>query len=224
MNLTSPPKPAQSGPSPPQSDNGSPGCQAGRRSRAADPSRCAARHDAIDQALVDDAMPSFESGMPAHLLPSPLLLACERDTPAFEQLVRPAVVQGLGEPVIAADILDRPVATQADEHDLDLLLRTECPIVLGLPSVTLACAFLRTRAPRADQGRDAPVGRTVIARPSASVALSFGHWIATVPRRRDQRAPQGFHLTAGPSEGAYAGTHVPVWYPRLRRGVVVGYF
>src|SRR5439155_17468831 len=48
---------------------------------------------------------------------------------ALEQLVAPGVIERLGDLVIAADLLDRSIAAQPRQHDLDLLLGGERPVL-----------------------------------------------------------------------------------------------
>jgi hypothetical protein len=57
-----------------------------------------------------------------------LLLAGELGLAALEQLVAPAVVEGLGDVVLAADVSHRAVPTEPGEDDLELLLGAELPV------------------------------------------------------------------------------------------------
>jgi hypothetical protein len=57
-----------------------------------------------------------------------LLLARQRLAATLQQLLAPRVVERLGDLVLPADLLHRPIATQPGEHDLDRLLGRELPV------------------------------------------------------------------------------------------------
>jgi hypothetical protein len=57
------------------------------------------------------------------------LLARQRGQASLEELVAPAVVERLRDPVLAADLAHAAVALQPGQHDLQLLLRRPAPVL-----------------------------------------------------------------------------------------------
>ena len=82
--------------------------------------------------LLELAESPLEPGNPALQLPlaAPLLLPGQRLPAALEQPLPPRVIQRFGDLMPPAQLLDRHVAAQASQHDLQLLLRGKRPVLL----------------------------------------------------------------------------------------------
>src|SRR6266511_883146 len=93
-------------------------------------------------------------------LAAPLLLARQRFAAALEQLVAPGVEERVRDLVLAANLLDRAVAAQPGQHDLDLLLRRPAAVLPLLAQPSLLVGRAAHPEPAAGQSlrRYAPPG------------------------------------------------------------------
>src|SRR5439155_819346 len=99
--------------------------------------------------------------LPAQLpLAAALLLARQRLAAALEQLVAPRVEERVRDLMLTADVLHRPVAAQAGQHDLDLLLRRPTAVLALLAQPCLLLGRAAHPEPAAGQSlrRYAPPG------------------------------------------------------------------
>src|SRR5439155_9906546 len=116
---------------------------------------------------------------PAQLLLALAPLLAGEPLPArLEQLIAPAVEERLRDRVLAADLPDAAVAAQSGQHDLELLLRRERPVLplLAQPS--------------------SPFGRAAHAEPTAGQSLRR-YAPPGLPG-----APSQLPVNAGPGSGA----------------------
>src|SRR5207247_5163565 len=91
------------------------------------------------------ALPTHRPLQPADLPPqlplaAALFLARQRPAAALQQLVAPGVEERVRDLVLTADVLHGPVAAQAGQHDLDLLMRRSSAV---LTLLTLTRLLLR---------------------------------------------------------------------------------
>src|SRR5207247_2388559 len=102
------------------------------------------------------ALPTHRPLQPADLPPqlplaAALFLARQRPAAALEQLVAPAVEERVRDLMLTADVLHGPVAAQAGQHDLDLLLRRPTAVLALLAQPRLLVG--RAAHPELDAGR-----------------------------------------------------------------------